>query len=161
MNRSTRFALAGLETGVSGALAMLAWLALASVLYRRTVWWIPNLFARVFFGGPAILHGFTRYTAAGIALDVFVYGAAGSLFGLVWRDRRGGSQLVWTGVAIGLAVWYVLFRVLWSGLSPAADLYTPDRQILIGNLIWGLALTQFPKSASRLEAGAYAPAVQG
>jgi hypothetical protein len=154
MNRSVRFALGGLETGVSGALAMLAWLAVASIWYRRTVWWIPNLFASAFYGGPAILYRFTKYTAAGIALDVFVYGALGCGFGLVWRAERGGARLLWTGMAVGLAAWYLLFRVVWSGVSPTAHLYTPDRQILIGNIIYGLMLTRFPKRAARLEQAA-------
>lgn len=150
MNRSVRFALAGLETGVTGALAMLAWLAAVSILFRRTVWWIPNLFASIFYGGPAILYGFTKYTAAGIALDIFVYGATGCLFGLAWRDRGGGARLAWTGMAVGLAAWYLLFRVFWRGLSPTAQLYTPDRQILIGNIIYGLVLTRFPKCAAKV-----------
>ena len=150
MNRSARFALGGLEAGVSGALAMLAWLAFASILYRRTMWWIPNLLASIFGDSPRFLSSFTKYTAAGLALHIFVYGALGCLFGLMWRDQRGGARLLWAGIAVGHAAWYLVFRVLWKGMSPVAQLYTPDRQILIGNIVYGFMLTRFPKCAAKV-----------
>jgi hypothetical protein len=150
MSRTFRFALVGLETGVSGALAMLAWLAFVSVWYRRTVWWVPNLFASVFYGDSSLRFGFTKYTTTGIALDLFVYGLIGSVFGLIWRDHRGGARLLWTGMAIALAAWYLLFLVLLKKVSPMVHLYTPERQLLIGNVIYGFMLTKFPKHASNM-----------
>lgn len=152
MNRPVRFALGGLETGVSGALAMLAWLAVVSLWYRGSIWWIPNLLASVFYGETSIRYGFAKYTAAGIALDLFVYGLIGSVFGLTWRDQRGGARLLWTGVAVAVAAWFLLFRILWKGMVPVAHIYAPDRQLLIANLIYGFMLTRFPKRAARLAA---------
>ncbi len=153
MSRPGRFALGGLQTGISGALAMLAWLGLSSLFYRRTIWWVPNLFATLFSDSARLSLRFSRHTATGIALDLFVYGMLGSLFGLVWRDQRGGARLLWCGLAVGIAAWYLLVRVIWRSVSPEISLYTPDRQILIGNLIYGLMLTRFPKTAAGLNAG--------
>ena len=152
MNRTVRFVLAGLETGISGALAMLAWLAVPSLWTRRTVWWIPNLFASAFAHERFSYFRFSSYTAAGLALDLFVYGLFGCVFGLVWRDQRGGARLLWAGILIGLGTWYLLFRIAWRSAGPAVSIYSPDRQLLIGSLIYGVMLTRYPRVAARLEA---------
>ena len=153
MNRNIRFTFAGLQTGISGALVMLGWLAAASLWYRRTIWWVPNLVASLFFGGASLRTGFGRPTLAGIALSLFVYGALGSIFGLIWRGHRGSALALWAGLALALAAYYLLFRLLWKSASPIAGEYTPDRQILIGHILYGLVLSRFPRVRDRLGAG--------
>jgi len=145
MTGNSRFALAGLETGISGSLAMLSWLGMASLFFHRSVWWVPNLFAGVFYGEASLRYSFGRYTMAGISLDLFLYGIIGAGFGLFWRDRPGGLRILGFALLISVSAYYVLIRVAWKSLSPAATLYGPDRQILIGHLLYALVLSRFPR----------------
>lgn len=143
MNRNIRFALAGLETGISGSLAMLGWLAAASLWSRRTIWWVPNLIASVFFREASLRYGFGKPSLAGLALVLFSYGAIGTLFGLIWREQQGAGRALLTALAVSLAAYFLLFRVLWKAFDPLASPYTPDRQILIGHFIYGLVLSRY------------------
>ncbi len=145
MNRNVRFALAGLETGVTGTLAMLAWFAFGSLWSHRTVWWIPNLFAAIFFGNSSLRFGFARYTLAGFALNIFVYGVVGILFGLIWREQSSGFRAILVGVLLAMLADFLLVRVVWKSMSPMASLYSPDRQILLGHILYGVLLNRFPK----------------
>ncbi|MDQ6676127.1 MAG: hypothetical protein M3Z09_02390 [Acidobacteriota bacterium] len=145
MTGNSRLALAGLEAGVSGSLAMLGWLGMASLFFHRSVWWVPNLFAGVFYGDASLKYGFGRYTVAGISLELFLYGCIGAGFGLFWRERPGGLRVLGFALLISIAAYYLLIRVAWKSLSPAASLYGPDRQILIGHLLYALLLSRFPR----------------
>ncbi len=153
MNRVVRFALAGLETGISGALAMLTWLTIPALWTRRTVWWIPNLLASVIFPQRPALFRFSAATLAGLAVDLFIYGLLGAFFGLLWRDQRGGSRAMSAGLLIGLGAWYLFFRIGWRAFSSVANVYMPDRQFFLGSLIYGLMLARYPKAAARIAAG--------
>jgi hypothetical protein len=144
MSRKIRFALVGLQTGVSGALMMLLWLAASSVWSRRSIWWMPNLAATTFYGEAALRSGFGRYTMAGIALALVLYGVLGILFGLAVREHPWSLRLAGLGAVVGIAAYVVLVRMLWKSTVPLANLYSPDRQLLIGHFLYGLVLARFP-----------------
>lgn len=146
-------ALAGLEAGVLGAIAMLAFLMLGSVWLRRTVWSMPNLMATVFYGSDAYGRGFGWAAIAGCALFVFVYGLLGVIWGVASPDGEFPFRTL-AGAVAGLAVYCLLFGFLWKHTWPLISLYAPDRQLQIAHIVWGIVVAR----SSASHTGAIAPA---
>lgn len=138
------FVLAGLETGMVAALAMLGWLALTGLWYRRSIWVMPNLLATTFYGDRALGRSLLSSTYSGIALHLFVYAAVGVLFGLLVRDSATRERTVIMGFVAGLIWYYLSFGLLWRSVNPLVPLYTPDRPMLVGHLLYGGLLGRFP-----------------
>jgi len=142
--RSLDSLLAGLEAGILGALVLLAWLALTSAWYRRSVWTAANLMATNFYGEAALGPRFTSRTWAGVALYLALYGIVGALFGLALAGRGAGLRLSLLGLLAGLAWFYLSFALLWRTLNPLISLYTHWGPTLAGHLIYGALLGRFP-----------------
>src|SRR5690242_14014030 len=90
--------LTGLEIGVLAALAMLAWLGVWSMLYRRSFWTAPNLLAAVFYGEPSLRNQFTVHTFSGLGLYLLIYGTVGMLFGLAMGGRQRTLAITCIGI---------------------------------------------------------------
>ena len=123
---------------------MIGWWMLGEILLRRSAWTIPNLLASTYYGDRAYRHGFTIPTWSGLATAFAVYCAAGVLFALAGRERKGGWILILVGVATGLAFDWLFFRVIFNRLNPLAELYMPDRLVTISHLLYGTALASYP-----------------
>src|SRR4029453_5479872 len=93
-------ALAGIELGIIGGLAMLVWLTLTSPLVGKPWWWAPNLFASWAYG-RGVLTGVGMATLAGTAIHLALSG----LVGLVNGITTTGGRLFGLGVA---TAWYLL-----------------------------------------------------
>ena len=148
-----RHALAGLQAGVLGAVAMFAWLTIASVWNHRSVWTVPNLFSTTFFGSGAYRNEFLRTSASGIALMLTIYGLAGLVWGLLWGFLYGEERkpfIVLSGVVTGLLVYFLFFDFVWKHANPVIILYAPDRQLEVGHMLWGFVLARFPKYSRRI-----------
>ncbi len=150
MNRNSRLLLGGLQAGIIGALTLLAWLAIASVWYRRSVWWVPNLAATAFYGDAAMQGGFTHYTWAGLAANLAFYGGLGAVFALLARERGRGVTFL-AAIAFGVGCYYVLSLFVWKAVSPTFALYSPSRAMLFGHLLYGGMLGRYPRYARELE----------
>jgi hypothetical protein len=137
---STARLLPGLQAGMAGALVMLAWLALAMLWSKHSIWWFPNLMATTFGGEAALRLGFGKYTAAGLALHLIQFSFLGAIFALVMpaQMRRGRAVLI--GVIVGVAWFYLMYGLVWKHLNPIIPLYSPDRQILVGHVFFGMML---------------------
>lgn len=144
-----RFALAGLQAGVLGALALFFCLMVGSVWHGRSIWVVPNLFATTFFGGGVYRNHLMRTSWTGIALIVAVYGVLGTLWGLIWRDRRMPLLPLYGAVA-GLLVYFFFFGFFLRHVNPLIALYAPDRQLQLGHLLWGMVLARSPLYARRI-----------
>src|SRR5258708_34620564 len=110
-------ALGGVQAGVIGGLAMLAFLAAASML-RHHVWWeMPNLIGSTFYGTRAFFSGPGRITIAGGALHLMMSGLLGILFveGFGGGRRRGTMMLA--GLVAGLGWYYVGQLVVGAGMN--------------------------------------------
>jgi hypothetical protein len=145
MNKRFLYALAGLQTGVSGALAMLIWLAVGSLWTRHSPWWIPNLVAAAVYGENSLREGIGIYTAVGTAMVLFLYGLIGLVFGEVLCDRRGGFRLFCLSLIVALSVYWAVLRWFWRMANPVAHLYAPDGQILFVHLVFGCFLAAYPR----------------
>src|SRR2546422_5011924 len=146
-----RYALAGLETGVMAAIAMLTWLGTASLLYRKSFWTPPNILASTFYGDAAVRNRFAANTFSGIALYLLIYGALGALFGLAMRDYRNVLRVACIGVLLAIAWYYLSFRVLWKRWNPLVVLYTHDRPMFVGHVLYGALLDRFPRYLRALQ----------
>jgi hypothetical protein len=150
---TARYALAGVQAGVSGALAMFAWLMIASLWNHRSVWIVPNLFSTTFFGPDAYRNHFMGTTASGIALMLTIYGLAGLFWGLLWGFLYGEERRPFIGLSgagAGLLVYLLLFSFFWKRANPLIPLYAPALQMQIGHIIWGFSLANFPKYSRRI-----------
>jgi hypothetical protein len=141
-----RHALAGLQAGVSGALLMMVWSAVAALWSGRSIWTIPNLYATTLYGSDAYVNGLARSSWSGLALMIVVCGTGGIVWGIfrgiVWEDRRPPFPLI-MGAAVGWGFFFLLFRVVLSRVNPLIPLYAPEPQAQIGYILWGLALGRF------------------
>jgi hypothetical protein len=136
--------LAGLQSGMLGALTMLGWLAAASVYYRRSLWTVPNLLASTFHGEAALRSDFTRTTFSGIALHLMIYATLGAVFGLLVGHRTTRLRIALLGVIYAMGWYYLSFGALWKSVNPLVPLYVPDRPMIVGHLIYGGLLGRVP-----------------
>ena len=137
--------LAGLEAGVVAALGLLAWLALTSAWYRRSIWTPANIMATTFYGEAALGGVFTSRTVAGLALYLALYGVVGALFGLALASRARSARITMIGILAGLGWYYVSFALIWRILNPLVLLYTHRGPMLAGHVLYGALLGRFPR----------------
>lgn len=142
--------LAGLETGVVAALAMLVWLGVSELWYRKTFWNTPNLLAATFYGESALRNRFTVHTFSGLALFFLIYGSLGMLFGLVMQDRRRSLRLTCIGILSALAWYYLVFGWAGKNWDPLLVLYTNDRPMFAGHVLYGMLLGRYSRNLLRL-----------
>ncbi len=144
---SNRFlALAGIQAGVVSALILLGYLALDSKWHGRSLWTVPNLLASTFYGESAYRSGFGSRTSSGLALVFVVYGLLGGLFGLVMREHTARLRLVIFGVIYGTGWFFLSFNWLWKHVNPMVPMYSPDRAMLVGHVLYGGVLgSRFPR----------------
>jgi hypothetical protein len=141
-------ALAGIEAGIVGALILLGYLALDSAWHRRSIraiWAVPNLLASTFYGESAYQPGFGAHTSAGLALLLALYGLLGALFGLVVRDHGSRARVMLFGLIFAAGWFFLSFDVLWKFVNRMVPMYSPDRAMLVGHLLYGGVLgRRFP-----------------
>jgi hypothetical protein len=144
-----RYALAGLQAGVQGALVIFACLMAGSLWDGRSIWVVPNLFATTFFGSGVYRNQLLRTSWTGIALIVALYGVLGILWGCIWRDERR-SWLALYGATAGVGVYFLFYGLLWRHINPLVTLYAPERQLQFGHVLWGIVLARSPLYARRI-----------
>lgn len=138
------FALAGLETGVLGGLAMCAWFLGSSVLGGRSPWILPNLAASLLYGRAVLRSGFGVPSVAGMALILVLAGLCGMFFGLVIRRHSGVTRVRLLAILAAL-VWYYFSEMLfWSRLGVIAGVQVAPAVVLIGHLVYGFVLGRYP-----------------
>jgi len=152
-------ALAGIEAGTVAALILLGYLALDSAWHRRSVWTVPNLLASTFYGESAFRPGFGARTSAGLALLLLLYGTLGLLFALVVRDHGTRLRVVLAGLIYGVGWFFLSFDILWKHVNPMVQIYSPDRAMLVGHVIYGGVLGRsFPAYLKSMRAAEVPPA---
>ena len=141
-----QYLLTGLQTGVLAVLAMLVWLGVSSVWYRRTFWTAPNLLAAMFYGENALHNRFTVYTFSGLGLYLVIYGAIGMLFGLAIQGRLPSIRITCAGILSAIAWYYLAFHWMGNRFDPLLVLYTHDRPMFAGHILYGAMLGRYPKN---------------
>ena len=93
-----RHVLAGIGSGVAGAIFVLLFLMLGSLWYRRSMWLPANLFSTAVYGPDAYTNHFAATSWAGLAIVVVMYGVAGAAYALVVVYRQLPlAWSAWTG----------------------------------------------------------------
>ena len=149
MNRppGTSRAAAGLQAGMAGSFVLLAWLGLATLWSKHSLWWFTNLMATTFGGDSALQGGFDKYSPAGLALHLVQYSLLGLIFAAIVPARASYPRLLIAGVAFSIAYYYLMYSLVWKHVNPLIPLYSPDRQLLIGHVFYGFMLARLPRYA--------------
>ena len=144
-------ALGGVQAGVIGGIAMLAFLAAASML-RHHVWWeTPNLIGSTFYGTRAFYGGPGRVTIAGGALHLVMSGVLGILFVSGFGGLRRRSTMMLLGVVAGLGWYYVAHLIVWPRMNPLVPVYSWPPAVLAGHLLFGMCLGAAPRQPREVE----------
>jgi hypothetical protein len=130
---------AGLQVGMFGGIAMLATLALVSMLDRRAWWSYPNVLGAYFYGARSIGGGPGWPTVAGIALQLLIAGCGGALFGAILGGLGGSRRVALMGLVWGVLVFYGCEQ-LYRSNSPIVDAYMPRSASLVAHMIYGVCL---------------------
>jgi len=132
--------LRGIEAGVIGGLAMLALLAVASLL-RRHVWWeTANLLGSTFYGTRAFRSGPGVVTVAGGAFHLVITGVVGALFGVACGNAGPRRRLVLLGTMVGVLWYYLADAVFWKRINPLVPLYSPQPVTVLSYALLGACL---------------------
>jgi hypothetical protein len=137
--------LGGLQAGMAATLWMLAWLGLAAAWRQSSFWTAENLWATTFHGAGAIHRGFSTDTLSGLALYFLVYSTLGALFAFVTPARLPRLRMILIGVVVAVGWYYFSFHAIWRAVSPLITLLHAERPTLLGHVIYGAALAQFPR----------------
>jgi len=144
-----RYVLAGIGSGVAGAMFVLLFLMLGCLWYRRSIWIPANLFSTAVYGSDAYTNHFVSTSWVGLAIVVVMYGVMGAAWGVVWRDQRPRFPLLY-GAICGAITYFLLFGFFWKRVDPFLSLYSPDRQLEFANVIWGMIVARSPLLAARM-----------
>jgi hypothetical protein len=138
-------ALAGLQAGTTGVLAMLLWLGIWSAWQREDFWASPNLLAGACYPSQAFHTGLAWSTAFGVALYILFYGGLGALFALAAARPMTRLRLALLAMTLGLGWYWITYRWLWRAVLPLAAILYGGRAAVVGHLIYGAMLGRFPR----------------
>ncbi|HTX33838.1 MAG TPA: hypothetical protein VME43_02420 [Bryobacteraceae bacterium] len=136
--------LAGLQAGMLGILAMLAWLGVSAAWQQRSFWTSENLMASLFYGNRAIHSGFAASTISGLAVYLALYSLLGGLLAFAIRDRVERLRVLLFSVVFALLWYYFSYRVLWRAVAPLIALLHVERANVLGHLVYGTVLARYP-----------------
>lgn len=143
--------LAGLQSGLVGALCMLAWLGVIAKWQQHNFWIPANLMASVFYGPTSIHSGFASETVSGLAVYIALYSLLGALLALVLRDRLSRTRTFFVTVAFAVGWYYLTFRFIWKSVMPLVALLHVERTTALGHLIYGVILAGYPARLPKQE----------
>jgi len=129
---------------------MIGYWLLAEILQRHSPWIVPNLLATTFFGEGAYRAGFMHSTWAGLAAPLVVYSITGIVFALAVREQRRSWAFLLVTTIAGLVFDWLIFGVALRRINPLVQLYSPDRLIAVSHLLYGAALSTYPRFAAKL-----------
>lgn len=142
--RSFLDVLAGIQAGVLGGLAMLAWFAIATPLLGKPWYLIPNLLATRFHVSREVLLTAGAPTWTGAAWLIFAAGIVGAVNGIL----TPGGRLFGLAVA---GTWYLVsYLFVWKRLAPYMLIYAPQPVVVLGFLVYGSVIGWHPQLLARV-----------
>lgn len=142
-------ALAGMQSGMVGAICLVMWLGILAEWQQRNFWIPVNLMASAFYGPRAIRSGFASETVSGLAVYLSLYTLLGMAFAIVLRDRLSRARTFLLAVLFAMGWYYLSFRLLWKSAIPLAALLHVERSTAFGHLVYGVVLGGYPSRLPR------------
>jgi hypothetical protein len=138
-------ALAGLETGVLGGLAVLGWYALIASFSGETAGIIPRDLSSAVFGwtlgsGNALLG-----LIVGCALQLAVAGFLGAAFGLLAGRVSRLLRMALLGMVLSLSAYYLLSRFLPVISGADAYRFLQRKSVIVGHALLGAFMAFYPR----------------
>lgn len=133
-----------MESGVLGAVLMMVWFALDSLVERQHWWAILNLWGSAIYGNAVFRMSLGQATVAGAALHIFLGGVAGAVIALaLGRLHRFGWIVM--GALVAGVVWYgILQHGILRSFNPLILRMTPQPATLLAHLLYAVVLTRIP-----------------
>lgn len=122
-----------------GGIAMLAVMAVLSVLDRRPWWTFPNLLGSLFYGWRAQSWGPGWATVSGAALQLVVAALAGMIFALLFAGINGAARRALIGILWGLLLFYASARI-YSNFAPLVAAHLQRGAMMSVHIIYGAFL---------------------
>ncbi len=145
--------LAGVETGILGALVMIGWFALDAMMERQYWWAMLNLWGSTVYHNRVFSMGLGMATLAGAAIHFFLHGLGGAAWGLV----AGRAKSFWMqlgGSFAAAAIWYVfLMTAVWPAIAPLVNRISPHPATWLAYVLFGATLSRCAQRARTIEAG--------
>jgi hypothetical protein len=146
-------AVAGFQAGMAGALVLLLAVGLASAWYRRGFWGPAGVMASLFYGDAAIGRGLGWSTLSGAAVYLIFYSLFGAVVAAIMHESGWSrGRLTLLGILAGAAWYYFCFGLLWKYANPLVGIYTHDRPMFWGHLLYGAMLGRYPVYLARMAA---------
>jgi hypothetical protein len=141
---TTHLLFAGMESGVLGAVLMMVWFGLDSLVERQQWWAILNLWGSAIYGNAVFRMSLGKASLAGAALHIFLGGVAGAVIALaLGRIHRFG--LILLGALVAGVVWYgILQHGILRSFNPLIVRMTPQPATLLAHLLYAAVLTRIP-----------------
>jgi hypothetical protein len=146
----TALVMAGLESGVMGAVVMMAWFLLDAWLERQYWWAMLNLWGAGVYQSRVLSMGLGVATLAGGATHIFLHGLAGVVWSLAGaRIGNYWLQVVGAFVAAGV-VYVVLMYGFWPVVAPVVERLSPRPATPLAYILFGAALSRSAHRAREL-----------
>jgi len=144
--------LAGLESGILGALIMILWFALDAFLERQYWWAMLNLWGAGVYHNRVFSMGLGVATLAGASTHFFLHGLAGAIWALA--AARVGNYWLHLALSFGAAAgWYLLLmHVFWPAVAPVVSRITPLPATILAYFLFGVAISRNAQRARQLDA---------
>jgi hypothetical protein len=144
-------ALSGLEVGVLASGIMLLWIAFGCWVQGQSFWTIPNLLAATFYGGRMLRPDFVLRTCAGLALHFAIGGMVGALYGVLRPSSWPTFTTSFMGILYGVLLYSLGTLWFWKRVNGMMAVYSTQTFILIGYVVFGVALGLIPSRLRSLE----------
>jgi hypothetical protein len=136
--------LAGLQVGMLGGLAILAWLLGLSLVYLDSPWALFNLFAFPILRHSVWTDALSWRTIIGIALHLFSSGVLGMLVGWLVPRPEPGDRISVAAMVFGVLLSLLAYEMLWRRLLPQLSTILPPLPVFLAHGLFGACLSWFP-----------------
>lgn len=145
--------LAGLQVGILGGLATIAWFLALSKWYFSGPWTLLNLFSILLRRGAPWTHTLSAATMTGAALHIFACGMMGMFVGWVLPRPAVRSRTSLAGVTFGMVLSLMIYEFFWKRHLPRLTDQVAPGAILVVHLIIGACIGLFPRFYLQLAPG--------
>jgi membrane-bound ClpP family serine protease len=139
-----------LESGILGALVMILWFALDSVLERQYWWAMLNLWGAAAYHNRVFSMGLGLATLAGAAMHFFLHGVAGALWGVLGGRIANYWQHLLASFAAAAGVYFLLMHAFWPVVAPVVSRITPLPATVLAYFLFGAAISRNAHRARQL-----------